>query len=270
MSPGISLSSPGQGGPLRPAAALLPRPPPLGVGASAARRRLRPGVRVGRPGGRRGRAPAGEDWSAGAVMCATDDMSEAISLCRHLRRREEPVSPLLLIVARHEVSELKLRNDLFDDFCVAPLHPGELAARRRARVLADRPAERAGRDRARAARPQPRDLPGRHRRADPRPHLHGVPAAPVLGHPPRQGVHPRDAAQPGVGLRVLRRRPHGRRPRAAAPRQARRGACPPHPDRALGRLPAGPGGLDAGPAWRAIEDGPRRVEDMGDRSAVEL
>jgi DNA-binding response OmpR family regulator len=55
-------------------------------------------------------------------------MTEAMSLCRHLRRREEPV-PLLLIVARHEVAELKLRNDLFDDFCVAPLHPGELPAR---------------------------------------------------------------------------------------------------------------------------------------------
>ena len=32
-------------------------------------------------------------------------------------------------MARHEVAELKLRNDLFDDFCVAPLHPGELPAR---------------------------------------------------------------------------------------------------------------------------------------------
>jgi len=72
---------------------------------------------------------AGHDAWTGAVVCATEDMTEAIALCRHLRRREEPVAPLLLIVARHEVAELKLRNDLFDDFCVAPLHPGELAAR---------------------------------------------------------------------------------------------------------------------------------------------
>ena len=72
---------------------------------------------------------AGNDGWIGAVVCATDDMTEAIALCRHLRRREEPIVPLLLIVARHEVAELKLRNDLFDDFCVAPLHPGELAAR---------------------------------------------------------------------------------------------------------------------------------------------
>jgi two-component system alkaline phosphatase synthesis response regulator PhoP len=73
----------------------------------------------------RGNEPA---W-VGAVVCATDDMSGAIELCRHLRRREDPIAPLLLIVARHEITELKLRNDLFDDFCVAPLHPGELAAR---------------------------------------------------------------------------------------------------------------------------------------------
>ncbi|MGH9047906.1 MAG: winged helix-turn-helix domain-containing protein [Acidimicrobiales bacterium] len=72
---------------------------------------------------------SGNDTWTGAVICATDDMADAITLCRHLRRREEPVVPLLLIVARHEVAELKLRNDLFDDFCVAPLHPGELAAR---------------------------------------------------------------------------------------------------------------------------------------------
>jgi len=72
---------------------------------------------------------AGDDSWTGAVVCATDNMIEAIALCRHLRRREEPIVPLLLIVTRHEVAELKLRNDLFDDFCVAPLHPGELAAR---------------------------------------------------------------------------------------------------------------------------------------------
>jgi DNA-binding response OmpR family regulator len=72
---------------------------------------------------------AGDDSWTGAVVCATDNMIEAIALCRHLRRREEPIVPLLLIVTRHEVPELKLRNDLFDDFCVAPLHPGELAAR---------------------------------------------------------------------------------------------------------------------------------------------
>jgi DNA-binding response OmpR family regulator len=71
---------------------------------------------------------AAEDPWLGALVCATEDMTGALALCRHLRRREEPV-PLLLIIGRHEIDELKLRNDLFDDFCVAPLHPGELATR---------------------------------------------------------------------------------------------------------------------------------------------
>ena len=57
---------------------------------------------------------------------------------------------------------------------------------------------------------------------------------------PRQGVHPRDVAVAGVGLRVLRRCPHGRRPHPAAARQARRGARQPHPDGALRRLPLRP------------------------------
>ena len=70
-----------------------------------------------------------------------------------------------------------------------------------------------------------------------RPHVHGVRAAEVLRHPPGQGVHPRAAAVAGVGLRVLRRRAHRRRPRAAAAGEARRGAREPDPDRALGRLP---------------------------------
>ena len=61
-----------------------------------------------------------------------------------------------------------------------------------------------------------------------------------FAHAPGQGVHPRAAALAGVGLRVLRRRAHGRRPRPAAAGQARRGARQPDPDRALGRLPLRP------------------------------
>ena len=44
----------------------------------------------------------------------------------------------------------------------------------------------------------------------------------------------------GVGLRVLRRRPHGRRAHPPPARQARRGAGQPDPDRPLGRLPLRP------------------------------
>jgi len=69
-----------------------------------------------------------EGWS-GAVVSGVEDLNGALALCRHVRRREDPVCPLLLVVERHQVADLKLRNDLFDDFCVVPLAPGELVAR---------------------------------------------------------------------------------------------------------------------------------------------
>ena len=53
-------------------------------------------------------------------------------------------------------------------------------------------------------------------------------------------VFTREMLLTGVGLRVLRRRPHGRRPRPAAAGQARRGARQPDPDGAQGRLPLRP------------------------------
>ncbi|CAA9225851.1 MAG: GlnR-family transcriptional regulator, partial [uncultured Acidimicrobiales bacterium] len=89
----------------------------------------------------------------------------------------------------------------------------------------------------RLARAQPRDLPGGHRRAAARPHLHGVRAVEVPRHQPWQGVHARDLAVAGLGLRVLRGRPHRRRPHPATAGQARRGARQPDPDRAIGRVP---------------------------------
>ena len=54
-----------------------------------------------------------------------------------------------------------------------------------------------------------------------RPDLQGVRAAQVPRPAPRPGLHPRAAAAGGVGLRLLRRHPHRRRPRAPAARQAR-------------------------------------------------
>ena len=46
-----------------------------------------------------------------------------------LRKRDVPVSPLLLIIRGSELQELELRDDLFDDFCLDPFHPHELEAR---------------------------------------------------------------------------------------------------------------------------------------------
>ena len=74
------------------------------------------------------RSVTNEGW-AGAVLWAVEDLAGALALCRHVRHREVPLAPLLLVIARHQLPDLKLRNELFDDFCVAPLPPGELTAR---------------------------------------------------------------------------------------------------------------------------------------------
>jgi DNA-binding response OmpR family regulator len=69
-----------------------------------------------------------EGW-AGAVIDATCDAEAAFGLCRTFRKREIPLEPLLLLVPAHHLAELELREDLFDDFCVAPCTGAELEAR---------------------------------------------------------------------------------------------------------------------------------------------
>ncbi len=70
-----------------------------------------------------------EDGWSGAVVCADDDAEGAFALCRALRKRDLPLEPLLLLVARDQLDDLELREDLFDDFCLFPAHPGEVGAR---------------------------------------------------------------------------------------------------------------------------------------------
>lgn len=69
-----------------------------------------------------------EGW-AGAVISAENDPEAAFSLCRALRKREIPLEPVLLICSPDQLQKLELRDDLFDDFCVAPPDPAELGAR---------------------------------------------------------------------------------------------------------------------------------------------
>jgi two-component system alkaline phosphatase synthesis response regulator PhoP len=66
---------------------------------------------------------------SGALVVAGLDLTPAVSFCRHLRLREVPMSPLLLAIRPEQVNELTLRDDLFDDFCILPARPDELAAR---------------------------------------------------------------------------------------------------------------------------------------------
>jgi DNA-binding response OmpR family regulator len=56
-------------------------------------------------------------------------MTAAVAFCRHLRMREVPMAPLLLMIASDQIGELLLRDDLYDDFCVMPARPEELVAR---------------------------------------------------------------------------------------------------------------------------------------------
>jgi two-component system alkaline phosphatase synthesis response regulator PhoP len=69
-----------------------------------------------------------DGWS-GAIVCADDDHEAAFAICRALRKRDMPLTPLLLVVELDRLDELELREDLFDDFCVVPWKGQELEAR---------------------------------------------------------------------------------------------------------------------------------------------
>jgi len=70
-----------------------------------------------------------QDGWAGAIVSAEADGEGAFATCRALRKRDVPLSPLLLIVGAPQLDDLELREDLFDDFCVGPVEPRELEAR---------------------------------------------------------------------------------------------------------------------------------------------
>jgi DNA-binding response OmpR family regulator len=74
------------------------------------------------------RAEPVDGWS-GAVVCADVDPERAFAVCRTLRKRDVPLQPLLLIVTPAQLTDLELRDELFDDFCLTPLAPREVAAR---------------------------------------------------------------------------------------------------------------------------------------------
>lgn len=70
-----------------------------------------------------------EDGWSGAVVYTDGDPEGAFALCRALRKRDLPLEPLLLLVGLPQLGDLELREDLFDDFCVAPFQLPELEAR---------------------------------------------------------------------------------------------------------------------------------------------
>jgi DNA-binding response OmpR family regulator len=70
--------------------------------------------------------PAG--WSGAIIDCGAD-ASGAWAFARTIRKREPGNPPVLALVSGAHLADLELRDELFDDFCLAPFHPAELEAR---------------------------------------------------------------------------------------------------------------------------------------------
>jgi len=85
--------------------------------------------------------PAG-GW-AGAVVSCGENPESAWAFCRALRRRDAMPVPILLLISGAELGQLEMRDDSFDDFCLAPFHPRELEARLRHLTYSDGAATRA-------------------------------------------------------------------------------------------------------------------------------
>ena len=66
---------------------------------------------------------------AGAIIDCGPDATSAWTFARVLRKRDPGNPPVLALVSGAQLAELELRDELFDDFCLAPFHPAELEAR---------------------------------------------------------------------------------------------------------------------------------------------
>ena len=77
-----------------------------------------------------GRTDPDTTWR-GAVVVLGDAPETGLAVCRALRKRDVPVEPVLLLVRGASLTDLELRDDLYDDFCLSPFHPRELEARLR-------------------------------------------------------------------------------------------------------------------------------------------
>ena len=84
-------------------------------------------------------------WAGAIVACDSDSSSSeaAWAFCRALRKRDALTCPILVLISGAELSQLELRDENFDDFCIAPFHPRELEARLRHLVHLENTAVRA-------------------------------------------------------------------------------------------------------------------------------
>ena len=129
---------------------------------------------------------------------------DGFELCRSLRRASDV--PIVMVTARADTHDVVAGLEAgADDYLTKPFAPKELSARIRALLRRARPAQPGH---ARLTFGDLEIIPdegkvaaGRPRAA---PHQDRVPAAVRAGLQPGPGVQPRDAARPGVGLRLLR------------------------------------------------------------------
>jgi DNA-binding response OmpR family regulator len=68
---------------------------------------------------------------AGAVVDCSQDPEFGWALCRARRRCDLPVNRIIVLVSGAQLADLEMRDDLFDDFCLAPIHPREFDSRLR-------------------------------------------------------------------------------------------------------------------------------------------
>ncbi len=68
---------------------------------------------------------------AGVIADATEHAENTWNLLRSLRKQHGSSVPVLLLISGGQLGELEHRDELFDDFCLAPFHPAELEARLR-------------------------------------------------------------------------------------------------------------------------------------------
>ena len=71
------------------------------------------------------------ELAAVVLDASVGTLADAMAVCRTLRRLEPPFEPIVVVVDRPQLDELALRDELFDDFIVAPVVPEELSARLR-------------------------------------------------------------------------------------------------------------------------------------------
>jgi DNA-binding response OmpR family regulator len=68
---------------------------------------------------------------AGIIVDASEDLDGAWSFLRTARKQHSDPTPALVLLGGGQLADLEHRDDLFDDFCLAPFHPSELEARLR-------------------------------------------------------------------------------------------------------------------------------------------